>query len=502
MNAITEKMSRYLDAGFPILYITSFEEEKIDLCITEAAKGRHNVKIVEWNGANGIVDFNTKVSQVKLSLLDALELYDDPEELENTILVIKDFPTYFEEPAVLAKMKNLVRKITAGDGVEACIVLVSDILSIPKELEKYITIIETEHLMPEEIEEAIEKFREHQGIPAIDKVLKEQLVVALKGLSEFEINSILSLAYADDGALTKKDLQLVFERKQQMIKKAGILEMVQLDENVGLDAIGGLEVLKKWLGKKAKVLGDLNRALEFGVDMPKGVMIVGVPGCGKSLTAKAAAKLFNVPLLKLDMGRLMGKYVGESEANMRKAIELAEAIAPCVLWVDELEKAFAGIGGEGGGAEITTRLLGSFLTWMQEKTSATFVVATANNISKLPPELLRKGRFDEIFYVNLPNEKERKQIFEIHIKKRRPQDFVSIDFAQLAKKTDGFSGADIEGVVKDSVEAAFESMTGYLTTNTILLAIGKTHSLYQLWKDKIDKIIAEYKDRKFKNASQ
>lgn len=201
--------------------------------------------------------------------------------------------------------------------------------------------------------------------------------------------------------------------------------MIPLKETI--DDIGGMDILKEWLKRKSKIFKNMARAETYGVDIPKGVLTAGIPGCGKSLNAKAAASLFEVPLLRLDMGRLMGKYVGESEANLRNAISLAEAISPCVLWVDELEKAFAGIGGTGGSAEVTTRLFGNFLTWMQEKSSPAFVVATANDITRLPPELLRKGRFDELFYVGLPKEPEREKIFEIHIHKRRPQDLKKLN---------------------------------------------------------------------------
>ena len=286
-------------------------------------------------------------------------------------------------------------------------------LKVPQELEKYITILEDEYLQESEIRNVIEEFVEENGVGTIYEGTMEKLVTAFKGLSLLEINTILALAFRDEGTLSEDALRLVLDQKKQMIEKAGILEMIPLKES--MDDIGGLNNLKKWIDNKAKVLNDIKRAQGFGVDLPKGVLIAGVPGCGKSLNAKASAKLMGVPLLKLDMGRLMGKYVGESEKNMRRAIALAEAISPCVLWVDELEKAFAGIRGLGGAAEVTTRLFGQFLTWMQEKTSAVFVVATANDIMKLPPELMRKGRFDEIFYVQLPKEDERQKIFEIHI---------------------------------------------------------------------------------------
>ena len=276
--------------------------------------------------------------------------------------------------------------------------------------------------------------------------------------------------------------------------------MIPLKETI--DDIGGLENLKEWFERKAKVYKNINQAKKYGVDMPKGVLIAGVPGCGKSLNAKAAANLFEVPLLRLDMGRLMGKYVGESEGNLRKAIALAEAISPCVLWIDELEKAFAGIGGTGGGAEVTTRLFGNFLTWMQEKESLTFVVATANDITKLPPELLRKGRFDEIFYVGLPSRAERENIFKIHITKRRAMDLNNIDISKLVDKTEGFSGADIEGVVKDAIEAAFSDDKVSIQTTEIVEAIQNTHSLSEIMKDVLEKMKKEYETRKFKNASR
>ena len=260
--------------------------------------------------------------------------------------------------------------------------------------------------------------------------------------------------------------------------------------------------MKEWIQNKAKVFKNLKEAREFGVTMPKGVLIAGVPGCGKSLSAKAAGRLFDVPLLRLDMGRLMGKYVGESEENMRKAIRLAEAISPCVLWVDELEKAFAGIGSGGSGGDITTRLFGTFLTWMQEKTSAAFVVATANDITKLPPELLRKGRFDEIFYVPLPNEDERRKIFEIHLNKRRKKDVCGIGLDQLVSETEGYSGADIEGVVGESIENVFVKGGEKLTTGDILECIHNTHSLSEIMKEPLEEMAKLYEDRKFKKASR
>lgn len=264
--------------------------------------------------------------------------------------------------------------------------------------------------------------------------------------------------------------------------------------------IGGLEILKEWLEKKAGIFANVKKANDFGVITPKGVLIVGMPGCGKSLAAKAASKAFDIPLLRLDMGRLMGKYVGESEGNMRRAIQLTEASSPCILWIDELEKAFAGIGS--GGSEVTMRLFGNFLTWMQEKESMVFVIATANDITKLPPELLRKGRFDEIFYVNLPNEKEREQIFRIHIGKKHAQDIQNIDLKSLVTKTKGYCGADIESVVHDGLEIAFLAGKDRISTDDIMEAIKTTHPISETMKDSLDRMAKNYEDRKFKSASK
>ena len=497
-NNIKENLVRYIDAGFPIIYINSFEENKTDEIIK---KIRDEKNILEWNGSKGFVDFTTK-RELKVcnpSLTGTLHYLIESNDINGKLLVIKDMHILLDNIEVTSVLKELAIKISRGE-LEATIIMVSSVVNIPKELEKYITILEMDYLNTDEIKDVISNFIKENDFPEISDKLLSEMAINFKGLSEFEIENLIALSYADDGEFTRKDLKLIFEQKQQMIKKSGILEMIPLKESI--DDIGGLENLKEWIKKKAKVFKNIDKALEFGVDMPKGVLIAGVPGCGKSLNAKAVANLFEVPLLRLDMGRLMGKYVGESEANMRKAISLAEAISPCVLWVDELEKAFAGIGGQGGGAEVTTRLFGNFLTWMQEKNSPTFVVATANDIVKLPPELLRKGRFDEIFYVGLPNDEERKKIFEIHLMKRRKNDLKNIDLNALVSKTEGYSGADIEGVVKESIENVFAKDKGEVKTEDILEAIKNTHSLSEIMKEPLKKMSEEYENRKFKNASK
>lgn len=500
---LKDNLPRYLDAGFPILYIDTFEEAKVIETIKKVAD-RRTVGI--WSIANGYGEYSTKSgewlvptfkgqdAEINTVLSNKLLFESD---LERTILVIKDAHTILEDGQVIAALKEIAARISSG--LECCIILISPVVKIPVELEKYITIFESDYLGYNDICGIIQQFVIENELPSLVPKLLEDMATAFKGLSEFEINNLLALAVAEDGELNREDLKLIFEQKKQMILKSGVLEMIPLKERI--EDIGGLENLKDWLKRKAKIFNNIKKAEQYGVDMPKGVLIAGVPGCGKSLCAKAAASLFEVPILRLDVGKLMGKYLGESETNLRKAFHLAEAISPCVLWVDELEKAFAGMGSDNG-HEVTTRLFGTFLTWMQEKTSPAFVVATANDITKLPPELLRKGRFDEIFFVGLPEDRERHKIFEIHISKRRKQDLANINIPTLVALTKGFSGADIEGVVRDGIENAFANDSSHVTTKDIEDAIKETNSLSVIMKEPLEKMTKEYERRKLKNASR
>ena len=500
---LKQNLSRYLDAGFPILYINTFEEAKAEETIREIADRR---TVATWSMARGYGEYSTKSNEWLIPLTkDGFTDINDvlskklafENELHRAILVIKDAHTVLENEQVVASLKEIAMKISGG--LDCCIVLLSPVVKIPVELEKYITILESDYQSFENICAIINGFVATNELTPLNAKLLEDMAMAFKGLSEFEINNLLALAVADDGELSRRNLSLIFEQKKQMILKSGILEMIPLKEKI--EDIGGLENLKEWLRRKAKIVKNIKNAEKFGVDMPKGVLIAGIPGCGKSLCAKAVASLFEVPILRLDVGKLMGKYLGESEANLRKAIHLAEAISPCVLWVDELEKAFAGMGGDGG-HEVTTRLFGTFLTWMQEKTSAAFVVATANDITKLPPELLRKGRFDEIFFVCLPKSEERSKIFEIHISKRRKQDMAKINISELVSETNGYSGADIEGVVREGIEYAFANDRDCITTQDILTAIQNTNSLSVIMKEPLEKMTKECERRKLKNASR
>ena len=505
MTKFERDLVRYTDAGLPILYVDTLEDDRAEKIIRELCT-EHRRGLIEWSLA-GAWDFSDgqNIALPKATLAETLQLLIDNDELDNKSVILRDAhlsagnnETFLDKPETISALKTIAQGITSGK-YDCNIGIIAPFVPLSKELEKYTTILELDLLTENDIKKMVCDFIETQGIDPPKEDLIDKLVTQLKGLSQTEIYNILSLAVSEDGMLTYSDLPRILEQKQQLVKKSGILEMVRVKES--MNDIGGLENLKKWLRRKAEIFKQIKKAQDFGVDIPKGVLIAGMPGCGKSLTAKAAAKAFDVPLLRLDIGRLMGKYLGESEGNMRRAIKLTEASSPCVLWIDELEKAFAGVGGNNSGSEVTTRLFGNFLTWMQEKDSLAFVVATANKIDSLPPELLRKGRFDETFYVDLPNETERKKILEIHIKKRRANDLSKIDLKKLVDKTEGYCGADLEGVVREAIESAFVNKKSALTTAGIVEAIENTHSLSEIMKDSIKNMKKIYEDLKLKSAS-
>jgi SpoVK/Ycf46/Vps4 family AAA+-type ATPase len=400
--------------------------------------------------------------------------------------------------AIIARLKSIAERAMFREGVYVTVFLVCSELVIPSELEKMVTVFDIPLPSIREIEHTIRDYADGFQIPITPEDVSE-LCISFKGLSDFEIRQILNLAYQRSGLIAATDKKLILEEKEQIIKKTGILEILSFDST--LSDVGGLNNLKKYLKDKSYIFTHLGEARRFGIDLPKGILIVGMPGCGKSLTAKATASQFNVPLLRLDVGKLMGKYVGESENNMRRAIKTAEAVSPCVLWIDELEKAFSGLGGNSGGSDVTTRLFGQFLTWLQEKESSVYVVATSNDISALPPEFLRKGRFDELFIVDLPTPEERRRIFEIHLKKRGKLG-EHVDVLKLLKDTEGYSGADIESLVKETVETAFISDDKTVTTEKLKEAIKTTKSISVTLKDKISQLKTIYEKYDFQKASR
>ena len=487
-------LASYIDALHPIIYINHFDFRVIDEAIARVGE---NVNFVEFNNALGIVDFNTKSQMIECDLEQFLKLTMDDGFEKETFIVLKDIHGELSNPKIIALLKRIAENNLYNDSYSATIFIVSETTVIPCELENFITVFDVPLPTVKEILD-INNFISDLNI-AVEEDIINDIALSLKGLNEFQIKQILNLAYQDGGYIDKDDKVLILREKEQFIKKSGMLEIVNFTETI--DDIGGLENLKDWLERKAKVFANLDKAIKFGVDVPKGIMIIGMPGCGKSLTAKATASLFEIPLVRLDVGRLLGKYVGESEENMRKALKLSEAISPCVLWIDEIEKAFAGIGGDGGGNDVTTRLFGQFLTWMQEKENTVFIVATANDISKMPPEFLRKGRFDELFFVDLPNGEERRKILDIHLKKRGKWN-KEIDSIALIKETDGFNGADLEAVVKDTIESAFIDERKIITTRDLLKSVNDTKSISSTLKDKIAEIKSTISKIDIKPASK
>lgn len=475
------RLASYIDALHPIIYINHFDFKVIDDIIGRIGQG---VNIIEYNNALGIVDFKNKSPKMECSLEKFLIDFMDEGYEKQTFIVLKDIHDYLNEPKIIALLKRISEDNLYREDYNATVFIISSKVVIPYELENYITVFDIPLPTNFEIMNIINNFKDSLNIDIKEDVLND-IALSFKGLNEFQIKQILNLAYQDGGYIDEEDKYLILQEKEQFIKKSGMLEMVNFKESI--DDIGGLENLKDWLFKKAKVFKNLDKAIKFGVDIPKGIMIIGMPGCGKSLTAKATARLFEIPLVRLDVGRLLGKYVGESEENMRKALKLSEAISPCVLWIDEIEKAFSGVGSDGGGSDVTTRLFGQFLTWMQEKENTVFIVATANDISRIPAEFLRKGRFDELFFVDLPNDEERRKIIEIHIKKRNKWN-KDIDTIKLIEETDGFNGADLEAVVKDSIEDAFINGRSTINTDDLLEVIDETKSISSTLKDKIEQI--------------
>ena len=495
MKQLQQSIRSHVESHYPILYVVTSEEEKGDLLVDALARNDER-KIYEWNMARGCVCFKTKRPLADyMDLPTALDNWLD-QELHRHFLIVKDAHlALHESPLAVARLKALANRIIQDENTYATVFLVSSQPFVPPELEKFITIFDPPPPEGDEIERILHEHAAAYVYPLEEEVTRK-LVVAFRGMGEYEIGRLLNRGFQRDGTVGSDDVELAIGEKKQIVKKSGILEMVPSAE--GIDDIGGLEELKTWLKRRAAILADLTRAQDFGVDTPKGVMIVGMPGCGKSLTAKAASTLFGLPLLRLDVGALMGKYVGESESNMRRALRLAEAVSPCVLWVDEVEKAFAGIGG--AGAETTSRLFGHFLTWMQEKTKPVFVVATANDIANLPPELLRKGRFDEIFYVDFPSEAERAEILHVHLRKRKREEH-SIDINGLASEADGFSGADLESVVKDAIERAFVAGEPKLTTEYLRESVTETVPLGKVMADKVKESRKKFSEMGIKRAS-
>ena len=494
---------KYLRARRPIIWVNSGDYKEIDTIVKEATKDYQDKAIYEYR-AFGAVNFETKVKEENITdLYNFLDTLYSEGIKTNVFLLIKNTEEEMKDAKNIAYIKKIAETRYSSPDYNFTIIVVSEVETVPKELEKFTSILDIPNMSKDEIEKYILKFSKDNNIKVDEKDIGE-VAISLKGLTKLEIDHVLNMIIESKNNISISGRDIIIKEKGQIIKKSSILEIIDFKEKI--EDIGGLEGLKEWLKSKAQVFRRLDEAKKFGVDTPKGVLLVGMPGCGKSLAAKASARLFNVPLLRLDIGRLLGKYVGESEHNMRVALKTAESISPCILWIDEIEKAFAGINQDGGASDITKRLFGQFLTWLQEKENTVFVVATANDITAFPPEFLRKGRFDEVFFIDFPNEEERERIFEIHLEKRGKLTD-DIDINKLAKKTEGYCGADIEEVVKNAVENIFILETKNeeekeITTQDLLDSIKNIDSLTNILADKIKVLKDGYDKFKIKSASE
>ena len=440
-----EKLTHYIRAGYAGLYLVSHEEQRVEAELKAIAASLQH-RLYAWSATTGLIDTadgTARGAQDPMEVLGLLaELPDD------SIVLLRDYHVFLDDPNPLL-LRQLKDQLRVGKTKGHTLAVLGCRLRLPPELEREFIVVDFTLPGAEALGEVLSGILKSTGKKRPSPESAAALIDAARGLTTTEAEDAFALSVVETGDLNPA---VIAREKAQAVKKNGLLELIETGES--LASIGGLDLLKDWLLKRREAFTP--RAKEYGLPMPKGVLMLGIPGCGKSLTAKATASVFGVPLLRLDAGRIFAGLVGQSESNLRAVIQTAEAIAPCVLWIDELEKGFAGSRSSGstdGGT--SSRVFGSFISWMQEKRSPVFIVATANDVSQLPPEMLRKGRWDELFFVDLPTREEREAIWEIQIAKFN-RDALSFDLRQLAKVTEAFTGSEIEQVFIEALYRAFE----------------------------------------------
>lgn len=487
-----DDLDLYIRARYPLLWVVTPEEVRAIGEIEQLARTQRK-RLLLWSYTSGLTnparpedeDKNRREPQALLqSILD---------DKESGIWVLRDFHPFLKDAAIVRRLRELAFKLGAS---AKSVILLSPVLKIPPELEKEVTVIDfdlpTSAQLQELVDGVIAKLRESDRVDAgLDRRQRARLVQACLGLTESEASNALAKAIVQaGGALNGEAIEAVTVEKKQIIRKSGLLEFY--DNGELMENVGGLDILKTWLNKRLRAFTD--EARSFGLPAPKGILLVGVQGCGKSLIARSVANMWRLPLLRLDAGRLFTSLVGSSEENLRQAIRTAEGIAPAVLWVDEIEKGFSGVGSSNiSDAGTTARVFGSFITWLQEKQKPVFVVATANDITNLPPELVRKGRFDEIFFVDLPTAAERSDIWRIHLAKRNraPEQF---DLTTLAMSSEGLSGAEIEQAVIAGLYEAFDASRP-LEMSDLLAVLHDTVPLSTMMREELDALRAWARQR-------
>jgi ATP-dependent 26S proteasome regulatory subunit len=438
-------------ARYPLLYVVSWEEQRV-VEVLDQLSHKLGKKLFCWSVTQGVCD--AKGGVVDGSARDPQAVLDYAARVnEGALIVLKDFHPYMQDAGVIRRLRDLV---TGFKSTYKTLLILSPTLTIPCELEKDTTVMDFDLPGPPELKALFEQIAAASDGGkkfAVDLKPgeKEKLIQAVQGLTLSEAESTFARAIVQNGKLDIRAVDVILTEIKQIVRKSRQIEYFEAKDEFG--QIGGMENLKDWLNKRGKAFTE--EARKYGLPQPKGLLLLGVQGCGKSLTCKAISGLWKLPLLRLDMGSIFGGLVGQSEENMRRAIKTAEAVAPCILWLDEIEKGLSGTQSSGtSDAGTTARVFSTFLTWLQEKTKPVFVAATANNISMLPPELLRKGRLDEIFFVDLPSAAERKEIFSIHLK-RRQRDPAKFAVDALAQQSAGYSGAEIEQAVIEGLSEAF-----------------------------------------------
>jgi AAA+ superfamily predicted ATPase len=461
-----------LKARYPIIYISTNEEERIEYLIRYCTKKYVARTYYAWDFVEGYQGNPNDIGFAARNPLEALDLTEKLTPETAAVFVLKDYDNFFKDFSIIRKLKNLSKTLKTQP---KNIIIISSELNIPDSLKEIITVLTFPLPTYSEISEELNRLTTSIQ-QKIDQTTLNNITTACQGLSLERIRRVLSKIIAKYGEINESSPAIILQEKQQIIQQTQLLEFCLNDKKIS--DLGGLDNFKNWLKLRAKAFSQ--SAINYGLPYPKGLLLVGVQGTGKSVAAKTIAYEWELPLLRLDFGRLFASLVGQSEQRVRKMIEIAEALSPCVLWVDEIDKAFAGAQSSGDSG-TTSRVLATFITWLSEKNSAVFVVATANNIDTIPPEILRKGRFDEMFFLGLPTREEREAIFTVHLKKYRPDALHTFQVKLLSDLSKEFSGAEIEQVVIEAMRLGFNedrefSNEDILTTIQNLVPLARTKS--------------------------
>jgi len=456
-----KELNLLLKARYPILYINTIEEDRVEYIIRKNIKISLNRSVYTWDFVDGYTNNPNNDGFGKRNPLQALELVERLTNETPALFILKDFNRFLNDITISRKLKNMTKVLKLQPKT---LIIVSSEFAIPKELQEIITIIQFPLPSQLEIKNELTRLTQTLNIELENKLF-DNLIRACQGLSIERIRRVLSKIIATYKGINKTSINIVLNEKKLIISQTEILEY--WSSNIQITRLGGVNNLKNWL-KKRKYAFD-RKAANYGLPVPRGLLLVGLQGTGKSLTAKAIANDWNLPLLKLDIGKLFGGIVGESESRLRQMINLAETVSPCILWIDEIDKAFSNTDNRGDSG-TSNRILATFISWLSEKMKPVFVIATANNIEALPLEILRKGRFDEVFFLDLPQKEERKEIFKIHLQEFRPESWTVFNFDELGELSNLFSGAEIRQSIIEAMYQAFDENREF-TQNDICKAI-------------------------------